>query len=379
MSCSRTSSSSILASVVILAFLCQRAATAAPTQWLTEPKFRVQLKKPSEYAWSQKPLRDALASLGEHHQIAILLDRRIDPDQLIPGSSRDVPLEILLLGIADHLKVGVSFVGPVVYFGPQATTAKLATLSELRKDELKKYPSATRRRLASARQWQWPLLSEPRRLVDQIAADAKLEIRGTEQIPHDLWQAQSLPPLGCIERLSLVLAGFDLTFQFTDEGRAIEIVPIPESVAVQRIYTLPRGALVTDGSLRRKFPNAAFRLEGQRVTATASAEDHRLLADYFAGREIHRPNVGAPAAPRAEVRIKELSVKNKTVEAVINYLAAQLKFKVDFDDEAAKKKSELISFKVEDATIDEVLKTALEQVMLTFRRNGETVVVIPNP
>ena len=42
------------------------------------------------------------------------------------------------------------------------------------------------------------------------------------------------------ERMTLVLAGFGMTFEFADGGASIRLVPLPEVLTIERTYT-PRG------------------------------------------------------------------------------------------------------------------------------------------
>src|SRR4029079_8331616 len=52
------------------------------------------------------------------------------------------------------------------------------------------------------------------------------QIAGAERIPHDLWAAGALPELSLAEQLTVLLVGFDLTFDLRRENRTIEIVPL---------------------------------------------------------------------------------------------------------------------------------------------------------
>ena len=95
--------------------------------WRVGKDFQDQLQLPGPISWSEQPLRRGLTSLSEHQQIAIWLDRRIDPDGVVSISTRGETLQGTLRQIAARLNVGVGFVGNVVYIRPKPVVARLAT------------------------------------------------------------------------------------------------------------------------------------------------------------------------------------------------------------------------------------------------------------
>src|SRR5947209_5276772 len=142
-----TRASMVVLSVALLA-LFGEPLRAADTVWLTGSKLQQQLTLPASVSWSGSPFRQALYALGESQKVAVLLDRRVDPDQRLDLTIDNDPLEIVFKKIALRTKLGYSQLGPVAYFGPPATAAKLRTLAALRKDEINKLPPAAHGPLA---------------------------------------------------------------------------------------------------------------------------------------------------------------------------------------------------------------------------------------
>ena len=103
----------------------------------------------------------------------------------------------------------------------------------------------------------WDDLTEPRQLVDALAEEAGVEILGVERIPHDLWPAADLPPLSWIDRLTLIAAQFELSFELDKTGRRAQLVPMPEDVAVVRSYQAGADAAVVARRWTKALPNAA--------------------------------------------------------------------------------------------------------------------------
>ena len=75
--------------------------------------------------------------------------------------------------IAARLKIGVSMLGPVAYFGPRDTAWRLQTVAALRKDDISKLPSAVRSKWTRLQPWKWNDLSTPRDLLNAVAEQNK--------------------------------------------------------------------------------------------------------------------------------------------------------------------------------------------------------------
>ena len=130
----------------------QKPAEAPP--FITGQRLQLQLDLPMTATWENLPFRQALASLSKVQQLAIVLDRRVDPEEpislAIPGDSLRVGLE----KIAQRRGLGVSILGSVVYFGPKESASKLRTLAELRKQEFQQALGPPKTFLAP-RRWSW--------------------------------------------------------------------------------------------------------------------------------------------------------------------------------------------------------------------------------
>ena len=115
---------------------CLGEEPAAP-DWKTGGELKQQLASRVSLGWENAPLARALASVAKSQQIAILRDRRIDPGLPLTWSAKQQPLSSVLQGIADHLKIGYTQLGPLAYFGPPSTTERLRTVAALRLQEVR--------------------------------------------------------------------------------------------------------------------------------------------------------------------------------------------------------------------------------------------------
>jgi hypothetical protein len=177
--------------------------------------------------WAGNPLRRAIRSLSQAVQVAILIDRRVDPDQKLDLSLKDVPLGAALQAIAGRLDLGVSRLGNVVYLGPASVAERLPAVAKALEKDVRRLPTAVQRKYLSTRRLAWDDLAVPRDLLAGLARDSGLSIAGLENVPHDLWAAADLPPLSLIDRLTLIAIQFDLSFKVADGGRRLEVVAAP--------------------------------------------------------------------------------------------------------------------------------------------------------
>lgn len=189
--------------------------------------------------WSGVPLRRALKGLAESSGEAIVIDRRIDPDQPVSLERQGASPAEIVAAAANELGLAVMNVGPVLYIIPPVKA------ESIKADLARQMAVARRLKPAQAKVWMrsatlaWPDLAEPRGVLTELAAQEKISLQGAENVPHDLWPAADLPPLPLVERLTLILAPFDLTWQTEDEGRGIAIVPLAEAPAGETSQAKP--------------------------------------------------------------------------------------------------------------------------------------------
>lgn len=344
-------------------------AANEPVAWLVGAEFLKEWANPVGVTWNDTPVRDGLANLARTQRIAMMLDRRVDPLRTVNLQGDLEPLEIVCQRIAGKLNTGVCRVGPVVYFGPTSTTDRLATIAAIRRAEIDALGLAVRDRTA-AKPLAWDVLAEPRALVKSLAAEAGFTVVDLEQrVPHDLWRAQTLPPLVWSDRLTLVLAGFELTFQVDEASRQLQLMPIPTDVAFEKTYAVKGTANKVATELAAKFPRATIRAVNGRVAVRGSYEDHEWIERLVRGEKISRPQVvDAPS-------VYTLRVENQPVGGVIRAIAERLKLTVDFAPDTQDKLNQRVTFSVDKALIDDLLSASLRGTGLTHEiRDGRLLV-----
>jgi hypothetical protein len=347
-----------------------------PARWKTGAEFRQQLAATTmSVTGSERALRDVLAGVSAQLDIAMFLDRRIDPGQLIGLNFREQPAEEVLRQLAAAGHAEWRAVGPVIYIGPPHAAAKLPTLAALRRQEAEKLPAEARARLSKMQAWQWGELAEPRRLVEELGKQAGVAIGGAEQIPHDLWPAVSLPPLAWVDRLSLLLAGFDLTFEITDSGKGVRIVPFPEAVKLEKRYS-PRGAANSVAAqLRQAVPDAEIRVEQGKIVVAGLQEEHEKVELLLAGQGVKSAKSAKvkPLPPKYSLTVGP----NDPAGAVMRNIADRLGKELKYDAAVLQKLKQNVPVNVKDVTLEELLTATLKPLGLTYRLTEDALEVVP--
>ncbi len=347
----------------------------SPPNFLTGKDLEQQLSLAAGISWSSNPLRDGLNNLSRSHKIAILLDRRIDPDQRIDVSTPPIPLWDLLQQIAVSVvytdpqdtvqRADVGRVGPVVYIGPQETVRVLSTVIVLQQQQVDRLPSTLRQRLKRSHPFSWQELSTPQDLINRLAGEVSMSVIGLERIPHDLWPAVDLPPLDFVERMGLVLAGFGLTFEFTGDN-SLQLVPLPASALIKRDYAAPGKPPQWLVQLRRQLPAANVSMSGGRLVVVGTVEDHDCVRRELAGSPVDG------AGTRYSLRIV-----NQPLGPLATGLARRLGRTVQFHPDLADQLETRVSFNVEDSTLDELLTAMLTPVNMAYQMDDKTLKIIP--
>ncbi|MBI1900389.1 MAG: hypothetical protein HYS13_04645, partial [Planctomycetia bacterium] len=192
---------------------------------------------------------------------------------------------------------------------------------------------------------------------------------------HDLWAAADLPPLAFSDRLSLVAAGFDLTFRIEDDGRQLRLSPIgQQDLVLVREY--PAGAKPADFArqVRDLLPDAKVDVVGKVVRVSGTAEDHERLDDA-------RRRGRNPAASPAGKQLYSLNAPNVPLRTILEKLSQDQKLEFRVDEKLLEQKGlsldVRVNVKVKDVELDALLKEAFSPAGLTFRRSGKVVEVAP--
>ncbi|MGE0756830.1 MAG: STN domain-containing protein [Pirellulaceae bacterium] len=354
------------------------AQETTASNWLTGANFERQLGEPVDsIVWTSGELRQKLQNLSRTVRVAIWLDRRLDPSQPMALELTATPLRECLEQVAAKLGADVGTCGSVVYLGPSATARQLASLAAVRQEECQRLPAAGRSRTTGSQAWSWNILAEPRQLLEQLAAEADLPIDDPQRIPHDLWAAAELPPLTWAERMTLLLAGFDLTFTIEPATSQIRLVPIPARVDVVRVYPWTSASSTSLAELQQAAPAAQFQREGNRIRVSGRAEDHSALASLL---DRVRP---AADVPRGKIKVPGKPMQVYTMQGVaplgniLKTLQVRAMLDITIDPRIQQDLYQRISFDVRDASLDDLLAAVFRDTGLHYELSGRQLRVAP--
>lgn len=343
-------------------------ATCEETPWATGPKFQQELRKPAGLIWSELPLHVAVTSLQRNRGLPVWLDRRCDPSQKLTMSSPK-PLGDSFAELSETMDtLDIAWSEQVLYFGPPAAANRWATTHYKHREMLTQLRPAQRRRWNNKKPWTWVRLTDPRQLLDQLQSEWGSPFQGRDQVTHDLWAAREYPPLPLFVRLELLLSGFDLTYTFDKRGNP-RIRPMPQRPRIQRAVAIgPDGRTAFDEILTRA-PEARLSAGGETLIASwATHEKLRRLDDT--AKTQRQP-------PAASLRYT-LQAQNKPLGPLLRQLCQQLQLECEFHKNAQINDRTMVSFTVEQATLDELLLAVLRPVGLRYKLQARKLTVFAN-
>jgi hypothetical protein len=345
--------------------------------WKTGPALERELEAPLSLLWTERQSRDALNSLSRSTSVALFLDRRLDPSQPLNLTVREEPLKAVVARVADELGGSVSLVGPVVYIGPRGNGGLLAALASQRRQSIGSLPRDAQQALLKSAAWRWDELSEPRSLLEALAAEADVRVVNPELLPHDLWPAADLPAMPWVERMTILLAGFDLSFELNPEGRAIRLVPIPADLAFERVYSLAGDQA---SHLRELVPGAKISVARGQLRAIATVAQHEQIARVLAANKATPEAMATPSSasvpPKADpAKRYTVTVQNQPAGSVVATVARQLGLQARYEREIGERLTRKISLSVKDVPLDDLLEKSLAPLGLAWRIEGEQLLI----
>lgn len=266
--------------------------------------------------------------------------------------------------------------GSVAYVGPPRVAQQLRTLAALRTQEAQRLPADVRKPLLAVRSFAWDDLTTPRELIGRLEEEAGVVIDGVQLVPHDLWSGQSLPAMTWVDRLTLLAAQFDLTYQIDPTGRRVQLAPIPAEVVIERSY--PAGANAADRvrAWREKAPDANIQVTAGRVVVRGRLEDHERLNQIASSAAVPATTIKKPG-----IEVHTLVVRQAPLDKLLEQLEQKLDLRFECDlaalERAGISMSVNVSLDVKNAQLDELLSAALTPVGLSFHREGQVVKIVP--
>lgn len=246
----------------------------------------------------------------------IWVDRRIDPDTRISVTASGETLANALDVLASKCGATAVALDTVVYVGPPPSAAALLReASNWREGG----PTSMNRRADMA----WPRLTEPRALIQRIAAGVGVSVENLDTATHDLWPEGATPRLAAGDRLLLIGLGCDLGW--VAEGPSAESLRL-KPLELSEVGEAPPPLASLVGSSGRK-PRDRVPREERRYSLRVHDQPVRALLKQLAA-QLSRRLVVADDTPGMDRRIG-LEVADATLAELLDAIAKEAGLVID--------------------------------------------------
>ncbi|WP_437187172.1 hypothetical protein SH668x_000557 [Planctomicrobium sp. SH668] len=368
--------------ILVVLTLTWSAFSAPPVNFRAGVEFAKVINRPLLLSRDFTPLRALLQSISKDRNVAILLDRRIDPQFLI---SSNIQSEFLDTGLNELLKpvpAEVVTTGDTLFVTTPDNAAEIRTRIALAEQELrknKKIPATRQAELLSRTSLRWNDLDSPREILSGTAARDRVTIENPEAIPHDLVAAGSVTSGSLATRLLILLSQYDLEFEWVN-GEKLRIVPqtLGPRIEQEHAYRGKKKQEVLD-LIQKQIPDAKFSALSDRVKVTTTLDHHDQLAIELGNRPA-RKVTGSLIDTALSKRQFTIKIVNRPFSELIDKLSEQ---GIEFDRHEALTKeanidlNQAISLELSKASIDDLLTTACEQLGLAYQIDGMHIDLYP--
>lgn len=261
-----------------------------PVAFQTGKALDKSLSVPVSMSSTNALLQEQLTQLQQEWRIAIIRDRRTDPQRRVTVKTGLMPRVQVLNQISREVPASsLTRAGDVLFLGPQETAHRLPVLMSFHRDRLntlrRSIPPAAMRTLTAPRRVMWSRPAEPRQILLDAARSAGAGIDNIDAVPWDVWDTTVLPPMTFADVSALVLHQFDLTLEVGADVSTLRIVPVADVPAFESRHAVPRShRAAIEERLAAEFPRLAYNVSGSQLTATATMEEHaeieRLLFQF---------------------------------------------------------------------------------------------------
>lgn len=365
---------------VLSVLLIHVAVAGAGLDWATGgelvdlcPKLSSTLSRPVTATWRNQELGTIFDRLAATQDVSIWVDRRVNPQLEVNTQLANVSLEMALVKLATAHGLACSCANDVIYIGPPQAAEEFATCVQLGRDRAGSVPKNVRELWLAAEPTSWHRLTEPRNLIEAWLRERSITVRRSDLIPHDLLPAKQLPSMPLVDRMTLLLLGFDLSLEISPNGRACQIVHLARPVKITRTYRLDDAQRRAWRAARDEFMTLDLQVQGKAIQLSARWEDHLRLAATLSGAKSgrRRHQTDRHAATR---QVFSLRLKNQPVGKVIEQIAAPLNMEVVWRDIQGDPGNHLeqpsnrrISCDLQNVDLDSLLEGVLTPAGLTYQ------------
>ena len=329
-----------------------------------------------------KPVGEFFKSFAADQAVEIVVDGRVDAAANVRGKFKKSFVERILSDAARFANARMTMIGEIVYIGPQESADRAAAAAVKSRRSLAELDLSTAWK--ERRSLKWTGEATAKTLVTGLAKELGADVKDADELDVKV-VAGSLKNVAAADMLSVWTALADHTWSLDEKGSTIAIAPLPEDARLKRSI---RAASVKEASRRaaayRGISDAALSVDvtGQTISlagpfsALWAAERYdREEALAVALAKTQKPGKSkTPAAKRYNP-----TFKNTTLADFAAKIADHVKKSVEIDEDslakAGKSKDLRLDCVATNVELEELLELALEPNGLTFRIDGDKIVI----
>ena len=226
--------------------------------------------------WRDAEIRDRLTAFSKAEDIAVMLDRNVDPSTVLNMGIENRTLEQIFWRISSAAKIGVCRIEDCYYFGPTDTIVALPIAMNTLSRQAKKVSRRSSVKWTIERPVLTTSIVPTKLLIEAIATKHGFSVNGLDELPHDLWYQVVLPPTSVIAQIQLMLAGFGKTFEIDPDGKSITIIDFPKTESAKRTFIVSKRP-ANSKELDERFPDLRISYRSKSVVATGPPRQLALL------------------------------------------------------------------------------------------------------
>ncbi len=340
-------------------------------------EFKKTLSSLISVSWKNRQLRDGIQSLSRHYGISIILDRRVNPNQLLNLNIKDTSLINVLKKTGETCRASLSILPGAIYIGPENVSSSLRSLIFVKQLQIEEFKNGTfsTRKISI----QWNDLDQPRKIFEKVAREFQITISNLDLIPHDLWTSGSLSGVSFSEIASIILIQYDLTYKWNQKNN-ITLVPVFYPVSISKSYKITRKQLkkiVPVFQQDSNFPK--IDIQNRIVSFKGFIEQHEKFDNRLIGKKLKNPvNDNKPIS--LDRRQFTLKLKAGSAIILINLLRKN-GIPIEYDEDAFESASidlnEKIEVDLKKASINELLDSFCKPLNIEYKIRDNIIYLVP--
>ena len=299
----------LLALTIFSTAFFSTALFSAPRREKDNPSVR--WDTPTDFAFEGGTILDFLRLRSESDGFSFLLDRRIDPSAPVSVSATSIPLIEGLAGAVESAGFEFACLGNVFYVGPKDAAGTLLLDRAIRNDRRLFSANPASERLTTSIRFAAADGSVPSELLAGAAKQVKMSWEKLDLMPFDVWREIAATRLPAEDVFSLVLIGFNVTWQLDDKRPILRPCAFRPDETVTRTYPIDAA---------EKIDRASFAdVQWERIAGTIRASGpFRAMApvEYAIGKEELKRLLAASNSPAQNTPVSAADAERRITGVV---------------------------------------------------------------